>query len=135
MIERPDPAGRRHVAVIRLCLEVFDRALVRRRNRGVEGFIRFEGLDRERRYAEILGHELVHAVWTLSDRSNERLTEDLDREIREYDSLRSHNAQGGALDEHATQHLSVIQSLVARIEKPAETAEVEVWQELSHWNR
>jgi hypothetical protein len=127
-IEMSDPSGTRHTAVIRLCLPVIDRALVRKRALGAEGFIRFDGLKKEERYAEILGHELAHAVWILSDPRNALLLEELDREVEELD--RGSAARGMVRDERTLQHLKRIESLIATIERPAETAEEEVWQEL-----
>src|SRR5215813_7361561 len=60
-IERLDPEGLRHVAIIRLYPETIDRAYVGP-TAGAEGFIPFQGLSKEERYAEVLGHEMAHAV-------------------------------------------------------------------------
>ena len=62
MIERSDPDGRAQTALIWLCLPIIDETLVKNRIPGTDGFIRFEGLGRKERYAEILGHELAHAI-------------------------------------------------------------------------
>lgn len=129
-VEKADPEGERHIAVIRLCLPVIDRARVKERARGEYGFIHYEGLAKEERYAEALGHELAHAVWTLSDRNHSRLIEAVDTEVEEYYSRRREVAKGVARDEQARQHLGRIKSLIGEIEAPADTAEAEIWQEL-----
>ena len=130
MIEKADPDGQKHLAVIRLCLPVIDEALIRKRVRGANDFVRFEGLGKRERYAEILGHELAHAVWVLGDQNHVRLLEDLNREVEEYDRCRRRAVHGTASDEHGRQVLRRIESLTTEIERPAETAEKEIWQEL-----
>jgi hypothetical protein len=129
-IEESDPNGTRHIASIRLCLPVIDRALVRKRVPGAKGFVRFERLKKEERYAEILGHELAHAVWILGDRQHALVIEELDRELEELDRGRRSAARGTVRDEQTLQRLKRIESLITTIERPAETAEEEVWQEL-----
>ena len=129
-LETVDPNGKKHIAAIRICLPVIDGALVRKRVRGVDRFIRFEGLGKMERYAEILGHELAHAVWALGDQSHARLIGDLDREARQFDNLRRHAAHAKAWDQQTQQHLKRIQAMTAGIEKPAEMAEEAIWREL-----
>ena len=128
-IEKADPYGRKHVAVIELCLPVIDEALVRRRVGAGNGFIQYDGLGREERYAEVLAHELAHAVWTLSDQDRTRLVDDLDREIESFGRRR--RALGRrAWGEEMRQHLQRVESWKETIEKPAKMAEEEVWREL-----
>ena len=129
-IEKADIDRQKYIAVIRLCLSVIDGALVRKRARNMDGFIQYEGLSREERYAEALGHELAHAVWILGDRSHARLIEALDREVEEFNNRRREAVHGVAWDEQARQSLRKMQSWIGEIETPAETAEAEVWQEL-----
>ncbi len=129
MIEKFDPDAQKHIAVIWLSLPVIDGALVKKRIPGASGFIRFEGLGRKERYAEILGHELAHAVWALSDQRHTRLIHELDREIDLYSSRRQAE-QGNAWDERMRQHLNRVESWIETIERPAKTAEAEVWREL-----
>ena len=95
---RPISKDRRHIAVIRLCLPVIDGALVRKRTRNMDGFIQYEGLSKEQRYAEALGHELAHAVWILGDRSHARLIEALDREVEEFNNRRREAVHGMVWD-------------------------------------
>jgi hypothetical protein len=130
VIERFDPDGKEHTAVIRLCLPIIDGAVIERSVRRTGDFLPFEGLRREERYAEVLGHELAHAVWFLSDQSHARLMEDLHSEVDGFYSRRRHVAHGAAWDEQMERHLDRIESLTTEIERPAETAEKEIWQEL-----
>src|SRR5262245_15155697 len=81
-IERLDPEGVRHVAIIRLYPEIIDRAYVGQ-NAGVEGFIPFQGLSREERYAEVLGHEMAHAVHILCDPARARMVKEVVQETNE----------------------------------------------------
>jgi hypothetical protein len=130
MIVKSDPGRQKYLAVIRLCLPVIDEALIRKRARGANDFVRFEGLGKRECYAEILGHELAHAVWVLGDQNHVRLLEDLNREVEEYDRCRRRAVHCGAWDEHGRQVLRRIESLKTEIERPAEAAEKEIWQEL-----
>jgi hypothetical protein len=130
VVEKSGFEGQKHIAVIRLCLPVIDEALVRKRARGSDGFIRFEGLRKEERYAEILGHELAHAVWVLGDQSHARLLEELIAEVEGFERSRRRASHGAALDEQERQHLQRIEFLMTKIERPAEMAEAEVWKEL-----
>jgi hypothetical protein len=130
VVEKSGFEGQKHIAVIRLCLPVIDEALVRERARGSDGFIRFEGLRKEERYAEILGHELAHAVWVLGDQSHARLLEELIAEVEGFERSRRRASHGAALDEQERQHLQRIEFLMTKIERPAEMAEAEVWKEL-----
>ncbi|HEV8715655.1 MAG TPA: hypothetical protein VGX03_22860 [Candidatus Binatia bacterium] len=129
MVEKFDPDGQKHIAAIRLCLPVIDRVIVRKRVRHEDGFIRYEGLSKKERYAEALGHELAHAAWILGDQKHARLVEALDREVDEFNRCRQ-AAHNELWNEQMREHLKKIQSWIDQIEKPAETAEVEIWQEL-----
>ena len=130
MVEESDTDGRKHLAVIRLCLPVIDRASVRKIIWGADGFVRFEGLGKEERYAEILGHGLAHAVWILADRSHQSLKEDLDRKVTEFNDLRRRAVRDVAWDDKSRRHLRRIESLTTEIERPADVAEAEIWKEL-----
>jgi hypothetical protein len=72
-IERVDPAGLRHRAVIRLCPMNIRRAVAGPGPNSVAPFARFEGLTEAERYAEVLAHELAHARYFLE--SPERLAQ------------------------------------------------------------
>lgn len=62
-----DPKGLRHIGLIRLNLSNIDLATVTDRNRLRNGLIPFDGLGKVERYAEVLGHEMSHAVHILDD--------------------------------------------------------------------
>jgi hypothetical protein len=64
-VERTDPAGVSHVAVIRLCPRNIRLAVVGRGPNSIEPFVRFEGSSEVERYAEVLAHELAHAEYFL----------------------------------------------------------------------
>ncbi len=66
-VERVDPAGLTHVAVIRLCPDNIERARVRPAPDAILTFVRFEGLTDVERYAEVLAHELAHAEYVLDN--------------------------------------------------------------------
>ena len=66
-VERVDPAGLNHVAVIRLCPWNIQRARARPAPDAILRFVRFEGLTEVERYTEVLGHELAHAVDALEN--------------------------------------------------------------------
>jgi hypothetical protein len=72
-VERVDPAGQSHVAVIRLCPWNIRYAKAGLGPNAVSSFIRFQGLTEVERYAEVLGHELAHAKYFLEN--PERLAE------------------------------------------------------------
>ena len=130
LIEKSGFDGQKHIAVIRLCLRAIDEALVRKRVRGSGGFIRFEGLRKKERYAEVLGHELAHAVWALGDQDHARLLEELNAEVEKFERSRRRALNGAVLDEQERQSLYRIEFLMTQIETPAKAAEAEVWKEL-----
>jgi hypothetical protein len=66
-VERVDPAGLTHVAVIRLCPWNIQRASVRPAPDATLLFVPFEGLTEVERYAEVLAHELAHAEYVLEN--------------------------------------------------------------------
>jgi hypothetical protein len=64
-VERVDPEGRSHVAVIRLCPSNIRRAVAGPGPDAVDSFVRFEDLSEVERHAEVLAHELAHAEYFL----------------------------------------------------------------------
>ena len=66
-VERVDPAGLTHVAVIRLCPWNIQHARARPAPDATLTFVRFEGLTEVERYAEVLAHELAHAEYVLDN--------------------------------------------------------------------
>lgn len=121
-VERVDADGL-IVAVLRLHLETIDQAAVA--DSPSHGFRRFEGLGREARYLEVLGHELGHAVWTLADPARARRSMTL--------RGRSRELALAVREERLDKRSAILAEVVARVEAqegPARAAEARVWREL-----
>lgn len=115
------------VAVLRLDLQAIDRA--REGDTTDSGFPRFRGLAREARYAEVLGHELGHAVWTLADTARaHRLLALQDRLVEVTRQLL--RAKGDERTEIRRRLRGLSEELEA-FEPPAWAAEARVWEELT----
>ena len=127
LVESVDPAGRRHIAVIRLNLPTIKSAYDGSAARRSDGWIPFEGLNANERFAEVLGHELAHAAKAFRDPEYWRSYLDLETE--------SHGlvfGNGGLTDDRGNdERLVRIAALTQRIEEPARAAEAEIWRELS----
>jgi hypothetical protein len=128
-VERVDPAGLSHVAVIRLCPWNIERARVRPSPDAIDAFVRFEGLTEVERYAEVLAHELAHAEYALDN--PERLAQVLAAQ-RAIDAFLSGSEPGGERP-----HLVVAKRLpdslavLAATEAYAESVEAVVLRELT----
>ncbi|HKX26363.1 MAG TPA: hypothetical protein VJ302_01600 [Blastocatellia bacterium] len=130
-IERFDARGDRQVAVIKLNLPNIDQAYVGRNSARANGFVPFSELNKEERYAEVLGHELAHAVHILTnldrtkkvveyvEQTNEML---LSQEVRQ--------ASSGLLVLDLKTRLTRRDELLKELEAQAEEMEVVVWREL-----
>jgi hypothetical protein len=117
--------------VIRLYIQIIDRASTSgQTRRWKNGFLPFEKLpNRTLRYAEVLGHELVHALLTLTNPDYSRLAYEQGREIRELEQYRR-SRNGQPFDEETLRRVKRIQSITEEIERPSEEVEVSVWREL-----
>ncbi len=124
-VESVRPDGR-IVALLRLHLETIDQATVA--DSPTHGFRRFEGLAREARYLEVLGHELGHAVWTLQDPERARQSLALRTRPREL-ALALLKAEPGDR-EVIESELSELGAQAEAQEIPARAAEARVWREL-----
>jgi len=122
-IESLDPTGEHHIAVIRLNLTTIDLAYVGPEVRRPDGLIPFAGLSKEERYAEVLGHELVHAQDILSDPERARLVEEF---IEQTNDLILSRIKGPEM----RQRLLTRYCLLHVLEKYAETVETPIWREL-----
>jgi hypothetical protein len=132
-IERLDPEGVRHVAIIRLYPETIDRAYIGPAA-SAEEFIPFQGLTKEERYAEVLGHEMAHAVHILSDPARARMVKEAVQETNEL--FLSYGRQYGYANvgPELQRRLSLRDAFLKELEEPAEAAERLVWKEIL-WSR
>jgi hypothetical protein len=129
-IELFDPLGIRHVAVIHLYPPNIDLASVGPANARHNGFIPFLGLTRVERYAEVLGHEMAHAVHILSDLTRARMVEEMIQQTNE-EFLWQGRVYGYANIKPEMQERIVRRDLLLReLEAPAETIEMMVWGEI-----
>ncbi len=129
-IEWFDPLGKRHVAVIRLHLSSIDQAYVGSDVARPDGLIPMEGLTKEERYVEVLGHELAHAYHILSDLRRARMVEEIVEQTNKL--LLSHYARsrGRELGPEMRRRLVQRDSLLASLETYADRIETAVWREL-----
>jgi hypothetical protein len=130
-IERLDPTGQRHIALIRLNITIIDQAYIGPDVRRPDGLIPFEGLGKEERYAEVLGHELAHAEDVLPNRERARLVEEYVEQTNEL--ILSHLkavVNGNLLDTEMRQRLLTRDCLLHGLEGYAEAVETLVWREL-----
>ena len=130
LIEKPDPEGKNQTLVIHLYLSAINRAVTDERARRAGGFIPFENLSTMARYAEVLGHELAHVIWTLKDPSYASLSNEQDRLAAELVSSRNPKVKRSLLDTENRQRMIRLESLEKLIEGPPNAVEIEVWREL-----
>jgi hypothetical protein len=130
-LERLDPTGQHHIAVIRLSLSSIDNAYVSPATTRPDGLIPFEGLGKEERYAELLGHELAHAEDILLDLERARLVEEHIEQTNYLvlSQLRA-SSSGSILTMEMRQRFHTRDFLLQRLEAYAEMVETFVWREL-----
>jgi hypothetical protein len=130
LIERYDRCGLRQEAVIRLYLETIDRVYVGADMRRSDGLIPFAGLNRDERYAEVLGHELGHAFNILNDfrltRKFEELVQQTNRRFLDF----KREYRFDPLDPQLQELLSLKDSLLEQLEGSAMEFEKIIWKEL-----
>jgi hypothetical protein len=133
-IERLDPEGLRHVAVIRLYPDIIDRAYVGPTSGAPKGFIPFQGLSREERYAEVLGHEMAHAVDILSDPARARAVVEVVQQTNELFLLQGKLGGYANIGPEMMERIARRDAFLKELEAPAEAAEMLVWKEIL-WSR
>ena len=131
-IERFDPSGKRHIAVLTLSLNTIDRALSSSLVARLDGFIPLAGLDKDERYAEVLGHEMAHAVHILSDIERAAKSENLIEQTNEL--LLSSVARRAGLTPELLGWLNQRDEFLGLLEQHAQRVEVDVWRELRNAN-
>lgn len=130
IIERFDPLGEQHIAIIQLNLSSINQAHVGVLARRPDGFIPFLGLDRQERYAEVLGHELSHAVHILTNLNRTRLVEEkVQQTNRIFLSLPDRHKVKLAAD--LKLRLSQRDALLKELEDQAQAVEKKVWEEMT----
>jgi hypothetical protein len=133
IVEKADPEGKNHSLSIHLYLSSIDRANTSEWARRADGFIPFEKLERQKRYAEVLGHELEHAVRTIQDPGYATLSEEQDRVEAEFNE-KSHKGGKVIFDGESKVRRQKLDSLSKQVEAPANAAEIEIWRELAKSN-
>jgi len=128
-IERLDPSGMSHIAVIKLRLENIDCAAAPTSSNLSGPFIPFAGLGKQDRYTEVFAHEMAHAVDILFDQP--RATA-LDEILRNTDVIVQEQLRRakGLSDPKAMLEILRRDTFLNELEKPAESAEAMVWREL-----
>ena len=128
-ITKVDPEGKAHEGILILNLRAIDKASTGGAGRRANGFLPFEGLGRTQRYAEALGHELAHAVWSFADPERAGLAHRLQGETeQQMKMLLAARARG--LGAELQEHVEELDRLGRVLEEPAEAAEVSIWEEL-----
>lgn len=134
-IERFDPLGEHHIAVIKLNLTNINLAYVGPETQKPNGFVPFKGLGKEERYAEVLGHELAHAVHILTNLERTRLVEDLVQQTNQILLARLSKKHKHKIHQvsaaELSRRLSRRDELLKLLEEQAEEMEKAVWQELA----
>jgi hypothetical protein len=129
-VEKAESGDQVRAGVVRLYLSTIESASTSGRGRRENGFAPFEKLNHKKlRYAEVLGHELVHALLTLKDLNLAHLSQELERETAELQNYRQ-GKKGEPLDQEMMDRLKRIQSISLEVEKQAEAVEMDVWREL-----
>ncbi|MCI0339443.1 MAG: hypothetical protein L0226_17865 [Acidobacteria bacterium] len=129
-IEYFDPGGGRHVTVIKLNLPNIDQAYVGPHAARADGFVPFVDLNKEERYAEVLGHEMTHAVHILN---SPELTGKVKKYVEETNSLflsQHVRRKSGSVAPELKNLLSKRDDLLKELEAQAENTEKKVWREL-----
>lgn len=128
-VERVDPAGRRHVVLIRVCPQNIRRGRVASSPNASVSFVRFAGLDDDaERYAEVLAHELAHAEHVLE--SEERVARIVAAQRARADFLDGGEHSLARIPAELRERLRASAAFLATVEAHAEAVEAAVLAEL-----
>jgi hypothetical protein len=129
-IERLDPLGSRHMAVIKLHLNVIERAYADPALKGKREFTPLAGLGKLDRYAEVFGHEMAHAVDILF---NQERASRVDEIVVKANKLIRQRLlpRATSIDADVARVIQKRDALLSELEIPAVTAEEAIWQELT----
>jgi hypothetical protein len=128
-IERLDPEGKNHTLSIRLYLAAIDNADTSNWARRADGFTPFKHLNREERYAQVIGHELAHVVWIIQDPYYAALVRE-QNELRTELLARTRKERKVVYDSENLLRLRRLAILTGHLEAPANAIEIEIWREL-----
>jgi hypothetical protein len=134
-IEQFDPQGARHVGVILLCLANIDRGPGPSAAKLANGLVRFAGLTKNERYAEVLGHELAHAAYDFASPERARIVQERVDAVSA--QFLTHRAEHGnaPLDPALQRQIEQRDVLLEELEAHADSIELLVWRELAEWQR
>ncbi len=126
-----DPSGERHVATIKLNLPNIDHAYIGPNAARKNGFIPFTNLKKEERYAEVLGHEMAHAIHILTNMERARTVVEIIERTNAM-LLKQHvSRKSSALAPEMKHRLTRRDALLKELEAQAEEMELAVWKELN----
>ncbi len=128
-IESYDPLGQSHTLSLKLFLNNIDNALISSQAARKNGFIAFQFLKKEERYAEVLGHELSHAKYILTSNLRTRLVKELVEATNEIILFNAHEAPG-TNSPFLQDRISQRDALLKELEAEAEANEEIIWKEL-----
>jgi hypothetical protein len=127
-IERVDPEGSRNVAVIKLYLRIIEQAPAPARANPKHVFAPLAGLNKLDRYAEVLGHEMAHAVDILFSPERAKRVDEAFKKSDQVIQQRLH--PNGKIEPQMERALQERDAFLQELEKPAGIAEAIVWREL-----
>ena len=129
-IEKLDARGERHAGIIQLNLSNIDLAYVGRETWRTAGFIPFDQLSREERYAEVLGHEMAHAADILTSLEK---TAKVDELVEQTNAMLLHHRSLKPTEQLTIElknRLNHRDAILSVLEATAEKMEAQVWREL-----
>ena len=129
-IENYDPACQSHTVTLKLFLNNIDNAFISSTAARKNGFIAFQFLKKEERYAEVLGHELSHARFILKNNLRTRLVNELVEVTNESILVNAHENITGTSTPFLRDRISQRDALLKELEAEAEANEEVIWNEL-----
>ncbi len=129
-IERFDPTGHCHVTSLKLYLSNIDQAVIGPQVARANGFIPFDNLRKEERYAEVLGHELAHVKYVLNNAMRTRMVYELVEATNDSLLLHARQKPFALTSPEMKQRLNQRDALLRELETQAEAIEEVAWREI-----
>lgn len=123
-------AGGQHTVLIRLNLQSIDSAIISEKSERRAGFVPFRSLRREERYVEVLGHELAHAKYILSNEMRCHLVRELVEAVNGLVIFHAHAGDEMLKSPEIAARLRQRDQLLKDLEANAYETEEEIWKEL-----